>query len=167
MVLFEPYGPFDVPLDKHPSGRLISEDLSPFWKRHQEVASEVGCYIFSIKTGRAVVPYYVGMTTESFENECFTDHKLKHYHQAIAAYARGKPVMSYIVHPRRKGKTNIKAIEELENFLIQAGMAVNPALRNVRGRTEPRWGIKGVIRSGPGKASIPASQFAQMMNIKK
>jgi len=165
MVTFEPFGPYDIPISKLSTSRLIAEDLSTFWEQHKDMGSGVGCYIFSIKTGRAVVPFYVGMTLSTFESECFTDHKLKHYHRVIGRYTRGKPVMSFVVHPSQRGRDNSKAIKELENFLIQAGMVVNPALRNIRGRTEPQWAIKGVIRSGPGPRREEAKAFAKMMGI--
>ena len=167
LVIFEPYGPVIIPIERLPSAKLISEDLGDFWLEHEDVSERPGCYVFGIRTGRAVIPYYVGMTTDCFQNECFTDHKLNHYQWVIGEYSRGTPVMSFIVHPKRKGKTNIKAIKELENFLIQAGMAVNPALRNIIGRVEPRWGIKGVIRGGQGAPSAAAKEFGSMMGIGK
>jgi hypothetical protein len=165
MVLFQPIGPIDIPVETHRAARLIEEDLSEFWEYHSDVASRVGCYVFGIKTGRAVVPYYVGMTTNSFEKECFTAHKRNHYHRVIGEYARGKPVMWFLIYPVHRGRVNEKAIEELENFLIQAGMAVNPELRNIRGMTEPLWGIRGVMRSGRGARSKNARMFARMMGI--
>ncbi|RJQ24655.1 hypothetical protein C4565_09410 [Candidatus Parcubacteria bacterium] len=165
MVTFKPYGPYDIPVEKLAASRFIVEDLSEFWEKLGDISSCAGCYVFSIKTGRAVVPFYVGMTLNTFEGECFTDHKLKHYHRAIGAYSRGKPVMSFVVHPTQRGRVNAKAIDELENFLIQAGMAVNPELRNIRGRSEPQWAIKGVMRTGPGAKSEEAKMFAKMMGI--
>jgi len=165
MIIFEPFGPCEIPVEKPASSRLIKEDLSGFWERYGNIASRVGCYVYAIKTGRAIVPFYVGMTTKTFQEECFTSHKLNHYHRAMGYYSRGKPVISFLVYPLHPGPVNKKAIIELENFLLQAGMAVNPALRNIRGCIEPCWGIKGIVRSGPGARSKDAHDFAKMMHV--
>lgn len=166
MVTFVPFGPWPIPVETLASKRLLVEEIGDFWEEHSEISSSVGCYVFGIRTGRAIVPYYVGLTCSTFEKECFTDHKLKHYHTAMANYKRGTPVMFFLAAPARRGRVNRKAIEELENFLIQAGMAVNEEMCNVRGRCKPKWAIKGVMRSGSGKRSDPATRFGKMMGIR-
>ena len=158
---FEIYGYVNIPTQN----RLISEDLTSFWEENELIADRIGCYVFAIKTGRSIVPYYVGLTTKSFISECFTDHKLKHYHYTINEYDRGKPVMFFVLHPKAKGRPNIKEIEEVENFLIQVGVAVNPNIRNIRSTKQPTWSIKGVVKSGQGNISNDAKLFKKMMGI--
>ena len=167
MAIFSVYGPCQIPVSKKPKARLISEDLSPFWERHEEVASSKGCYIFAIRAGRGFTPLYVGKTTDTFKTECFTPSKLEHYHRALADYIKGTPVLFFIVHPPNQGATNRKAITQIEDFLIQAGRMVNPNLRNIRGGRLPKWGIKGVIRAGQGGISESEKQFRRLMGIKK
>jgi hypothetical protein len=45
--------------------------------------------------------------------------------------------MYFVVHPKQRGKTNAKQIAEIEDFLIQAGVAKNPDLQNVKGAQRP------------------------------
>jgi hypothetical protein len=63
------------------------------------------------------------------------------------------------------GPTNEKHIAEIETFLIQAGIAKNPDLENIKGTQRPSWSIKGVIRSGVGKRSKVAVEFCSLFDI--
>jgi len=76
------------------SNGLIAADknsLNKFWSRVDDelkvgLPGAIGCYIFSIRAGRGVKPWYVGLAEkQSFRKECFTSHKLNHYNNAIAA----------------------------------------------------------------------------------
>ena len=74
--------------------------------------------------------------------------------------------MYFVIHPKQKGPTNEKQIAEIEDFLIQAGVAKNPNLQNVKGTQQPSWSIKGVIRGGAGKRSAVQRQFASLFDIR-
>jgi hypothetical protein len=74
--------------------------------------------------------------------------------------------MYFVVHPKQKGPTNEKYICEIEDFLIQAGVAKNPDLQNIKGTHQPGWSIKGVIRSS-GKRSTSAIQFGKLFDIQR
>jgi len=55
-------------------------------------------------------------------------------------------------------RRNAQAIGELEDFLIQNGVARNPDLLNVKGTRAPIWGIAGIVRSemeGAFELSVP------------
>ena len=71
----------------------------------------------------------------------------------------------FVLHPKAKGRPNIKEIEEVENFLIQVGVAVNPNIRNIRSTKQSTWSIKGVVKSGQGNISNDAKSFKKMMGI--
>ncbi len=75
--------------------------------------------------------------------------------------------MYFVVHPKRRGPTNERQIAEIEDFLIQAGVAKNPNLQNVKGTQQPSWSIKGVIRSGAGKRADPEVQFGSLFDIRR
>jgi len=57
-------------------------------------------------------------------------------------------------------------IADLENFLIQVAVSKNPGLRNVRGVREKKWGIQGILRSGPGLATKASQEFKAAMDIR-
>jgi hypothetical protein len=69
------------------------------------------------------------------------------------------------VHPTQKGKPNKKQIGQIEDFLIQAGVAKNPNIQNVKGTSQPDWSIKGVVRGSAGKPSESATSFARLFDI--
>jgi len=168
MVIFDTIGPVEIPTEKRNAGRRIKTDLSDFWEKHDAIASRIGCYIFSIKTGRANVPFYVGMTKRSFQAECFADHKLKHYSDTLADYVRGKPLMTFLTCdlPREKpSQAMIAKIGELETFLIQTAVRANPELRNSRGAHGPDWGIQGVLRANRGRRTSAQVMLAEMLHL--
>jgi hypothetical protein len=73
--------------------------------------------------------------------------------------------MFFVVHPEQRGRKNEKEIEEIEDFLIQNGVARNPEMQNVRGAQQPAWGIYGVIRGGKGKSSHAQGAFRRIFDI--
>jgi hypothetical protein len=75
--------------------------------------------------------------------------------------------MFLIVFPEGPGVANNKMIGDLEKFLIQVAVAKNPGLRNVRGVREARWGIRGILRSGPGTATKASGLFKSAMDIRQ
>lgn len=164
-TMFNVHGPFDVPLQPKVRSKMVSEDLSPFWQQCSAMKTRVGCYVFGIRAGQGYTPLYVGKTTNSFENECFTDHKINHYNYGLGSYLKGTPVMFFVTYPPKKGKTNASDIKDLEDFLIQVGRTINPDLRNIKGVKAPTWGIKGVIRGGKGKSNSAAVDFRRVFGL--
>jgi hypothetical protein len=107
----------------------------------------------------------VGKATKSYRQEIFSPHKLSRYQQFLTDYLKGTPVFFFVYAPTRRGPANALHIGKLEDFLIQAGVAANPHLLNIKGTKEEEWGIAGVIRGGKGKTSADARMFRQMMKI--
>lgn len=163
---FEVHGPFEVPTYLGAAARLIrSDEGRKFFTNYPALAKAAGCYVFGVRAGRGIVPFYVGKATRNFEQECFAPDKINRYNEALVDYNRGSPVLFLVAHPARSGRRNGQAIGELEDFLIQNAVARNPDLLNVKGTRIQRWGIAGVVRSGGGRRSAEAQAFARMMNI--
>jgi hypothetical protein len=85
MIKFLPYGPFNVPV-LHAGIDGSRED--EFWdnlERDETGLSEaVGCYIFAVRAGRGIRPWYVGKTEKAgFRREVFQDHKFRLYWQVL------------------------------------------------------------------------------------
>jgi len=166
MTSFTVYGPHPVPLYRGKSCRIIrAEEGRVFFRNHASLAARVGCYVFAMGVGRGVTPIYVGKTRRNFGRECFEPHKLGKYNQCLADYERGKPLLYFVLLPVRRGRRNTGHIEELETFLIQTGVGVNPNLLNVQGTKLEEWRIRGVIRSAPGRPASPAASFKSMMKL--
>ena len=87
------------------------------------------------------------------------------YQQYLADVRRGTPILFFVVAPKKKGAPNSKHIAQLEDFLIQAGVAANPLFLNIQGTKIEEWGITGVLRGGKGKKSESARDFIKLMKI--
>jgi hypothetical protein len=162
---FAVHGPFDLDFEKRPGGRILT--FGNFWSEDSDaayLAEECGCYVFAIQN-KSFTPIYVGKATKNFKQETFNQANKHKYHQGFSDYAKGKPIMFFVVHPMQKGKTNSKQIGEIEDFLIQAGVAKNPDIQNVKGTGQPKWSIKGVVRGAAGKRSVAETSFAKLFDI--
>jgi len=162
LASFTIMGPYTIPFEVRPGGRFLLCDK--FWKHHPTVAMRKGCYVFAMRN-RGLTPIYVGQATISFKQETFNVANINKYMSGFLDYGRGTPLMYFVVHDVSTGPTNKKQITEVENFLIQAGVARNPDLQNAKGTQTPQWSIKGVIRSSVGKPTTSAKQFRSLFDI--
>ena len=168
MTNFTVKGPFVVPVEKKKAGRIVrASDGVDFFKQNNSFADKVGCYIFAIRAGGGITPVYVGKTTNRFDKECFTPHKLGKYNEGLASYQKGTPVMFFVVLPSKRGKNNNTHIGKLETFLIQTARTRNPELMNVQGVAAEDWSITGYIRSSQGKPTKATKEFKKMFREKK
>ena len=165
MTTFAVHGPFELDFEKRPGGRTLKFD--GFWSEDSKaayLAGECGCYVFAIRT-KGLTPIYVGKATKTFKQETFNPSNRHKYHNGFSDYAKGTPVMYFVLHPAQRGKTNSKQIGQIEDFLIQAGVAKNPDIQNVKGTARPDWSIKGVVRGTAGKRTSAETQFAKLFDI--
>jgi hypothetical protein len=166
MASFEVHGPFEIVYENRKGGRTLVFDQ--FWSKDAEahyLAEERGCYVFAIRN-RGLTPIYVGKATKSFKQETFNATNRHKYNNGFSEYGKGTPLMYFVVHATQRGPTNAKQIAEVEDFLIQAGVATNPSLQNVKGAQQPLWSIKGVIRSGAGKRTDAEATFSRLFDIR-
>lgn len=168
MAEFAVAGPYKIPFDWRPGGRLLFPNA--FWQQSEELEQlqwERGCYVFAMKAGKGATPLYVGQATRSFKQECFSPANIRKCLDALATYAKRSPVIYLVRHPPQRGKTNSKQIGEIESFLIQNASIKNPDIQNVHGKEAPKWSIQGVVRGGQGKPSKAATQFRRLIGINK
>jgi hypothetical protein len=138
-----------------------------FWAEHNgaaALAAKRGCYVFAVRN-RGLTPIYVGKATKSFKQEAFNPTNRHKYSSGFSHYAKGRPLLYFVVHAEQRGRTNAKQIGQIEDFLIQLGAAKNPSFQNVKGTQAPDWRIKGVIRHGAGARTGAETQFTSPFNI--
>jgi len=166
--MFEVLGPFEIIPSRNKVARRIEKDCSGFWQAHPKAnaaRNRIGCYVFAIRAAKGYRPVYVGKTWNGFAKEIFGSHQRDYYNAELASIAKGTPVFFFVTHPAGRGKPNKRMIRDIEEFLIQVAVAKNPNVRNVIGRSEKKWGITGVIRSGQGKAKKSATEFKKTMGM--
>lgn len=160
------HGPFEIPTYEGKAAKIITaENIKEFWSNYDVIARERGCYLFGIRAGRGITPYYVGRATRNFKREVFASHKLAKYQQSLADYRKGTPVLFFVAAPTSKGATNVSAIEEMEEYLIQTAVSRNTDLLNVKGTKKERFAIAGVLRSGVGKPSKAARSLKGCLGL--
>jgi len=169
-TILEVNGPIEIPHDGQKTGstKRISRALAKeFWKQAEAkpLAKKQGCYIFALRVGKGFTPWYVGKAGKTFEQECFTDHKIGHYNEVLWSGIKGTPVMFFVGQTGTKNKIPAGIIKEMEDYLIQSAVFKNPDLCNIRQTKTPEWGIAGVIRGNKGKPTSLASTFKKMMRI--
>jgi hypothetical protein len=166
------FGPYDVGFDTHKSNSTIkhisAQHGKDFWAGEAgELAQKQGCYVFSVRYAGGVTPWYVGKATKCFKQECFTHHKLGHYNKVLFERTKGTPVMYFVALPGTLRKVPEGDIKDIEKFLTQSALFKNPNLSNIQNtKNLPKWSIKGVIRSGPGKPTNDAIAFRKMLGLK-
>src|ERR1700737_2616390 len=169
-AIFEVWGPFKVPPSTRGSKHVDDDRLGlrDFWEHvvGQSLGESKGCYVFAMRAGKGMTPVYVGRAIrQDFRRECFAFHKLWILTRALADYKRGTPLLFLVTRTKGKGKTNIKAIRDMEEFLIQNGRVRNPDLQNVKLTKEPSWGIAGDFGSPRGKPTSSAVKFRKLLGI--
>jgi hypothetical protein len=123
--------------------------------------------VFAVKGYGFRIPYYVGSATKrSLGSEALSDRNIALYQDCMADYRKGTPVLYFLISDRRHGKSHQKHILECEKFLIQLCSKRNPKLLNVKGTKGPKWGIKGVLRSGR-KVDAAALELEQVLGWDK
>lgn len=171
-------GPFDIPVKRYPSGRLIDSrtkaPLDSFWEDAEAVAKKkglagkplrerFGCYVYAHRAGLGYTPWYVGQTKRGFGYEAFERAKLIHYNLALAQCANVRPVMFFVVQKGR-GQADETAINDLETFLIRSAYQANHAIMNIQKIRYP-WRIKGVVRAKRGEDSESTQAFKRTFNF--
>ena len=101
-LMFEPIGPFTVPLVSGRNGRHIETNCPAFREANPDMGKRRGCYVFAKSAGGGFCPIYVGRATKSFKQECFSYHKIaQHYAPALSDMGKGRTVMFFFGGPER------------------------------------------------------------------
>jgi hypothetical protein len=138
---FDCYGPFDL---RH-SARRFSGDKKYLRDALEAcddgLACAIGCYLFGIRYGGKITPWYAGMTVAEggFISEVLQEHKRENYAQAMAQQQRGAPVLflfplltygeKRFSHARSSGK---RVSCWLERALMGLAYGQNPEISNLR-----------------------------------
>ncbi len=135
-------GPFEIPRGANGLVDMSRDSKRGFWEEVEKASAGLsggcGCYVFGIKPGRGLVPYYVGRTNgNTFKGECFQPHKLNHYNMALAS-TRGRPML-FMLPKKTPGGAYAKIsngghpdIDFLELYLIGVALERNSDLFNKR-----------------------------------
>ena len=169
MATFDVLGPYILPTRSgRAGGRQIAihdRDIrEQFWDE-VECWDRPGCYVFAIRHGRGITPYYAGRTFGTFYGECFQPHKLLKYDRVLSNIRRGTPIMFFLPLIRTRGRMNERAIGSLEDTLIKIGLERNAEMTNISGTHRYEVVVRGVWGTGRGRRAEPARDFRKMMKL--
>lgn len=148
--------------------------LKEFWENIDQkepgLSSACGCYLFAVKAGLGIRPWYIGMTTKrSFAEECLGSHQCNIYNNVIAK-KKGTALLFLIAKRTNKDKfvkPSIKVqkdISYLETILIGAGIEKNKEIQNIRKTKLLRTMIvPGLINTPPGPPSLAEREFVKAL----
>lgn len=173
MSFFDTYGPYDL---ERENGRVGGAQAA-MWEQVPEdkadIGRAIGCYVFGIRYGSRIRPWYVGMTVAraGFRGEIFQRHKLDIYNLCLAKQ-RGSPVMFlfplvkdgfYAFSEARRSKR--REIAWLEIQLMGFAHRRNPDIGNVRDMTFLKSvQVTGVVgRRMPGRPFRDAAEARAML----
>ncbi len=179
-MFYETYGEFAVPRKPTPKGKVFDDSkkvLNDFWDvvDHEipGLSKARGCYIFAIKAGRGIKPWYVGQTKKTFRDECFQPQKKAHYNNVINDTAKGTPVMLLVARHTSEKKTKlsktlpVKEADFVEQLLISSALSANSDLVNTKNtRYIKKIKIPGLLNSPPGNPGGKASLLRSVLGIK-
>lgn len=171
MIDFTVHGPFEIQtedkyVDKNEAKAFWLQDATAEW------SERCGVYILGVRAGKGMTPLYVGKATKTFKQEVLGLHQRDLFNEALTKYGKGTPIVFLLVHPKRPGKVNANAIDELETLMIRAAAAANSGLMNVRKRTpNDTWKMTGfdvpvsLRAAGKGRRSQAMLDFARLMSV--
>ena len=141
-------------------------------KKEAGLSDAVGCYIFAIKAGKGVRPWYVGKTERaSFRKEAF---KFEPFAKALNQLKIGTPLL-YLLAARTKGgkltkpaKRSIASVGALEELLIGTCLRRNPRLLNKKVTKHfKEIEVPGYMNESPGARSLNARALARLLKVAK
>lgn len=172
---FFPHTAIQIPRQSNGHVAADKESMSLFWmsvdaQLEHGLSGAIGCYIFSVRAGRGILPWYVGLAEkQSFRKECFTSHKLVHYNDVLANQ-RGTPMMTFVSKYTPGGKllnptgNEHRDIRFLERMLISNCLQRNPCVSNARDTKMLRdMIVPGLLNTPNGKAYASVTAFKNLI----
>jgi competence protein ComGC len=174
---FEVYGGFEIPTSpkKAHHVNVANKVADPFWAeikgQKEKLSQACGCYVFALKHGQKITPWYVGKTEKgSFLKACFKPANKVIFNDILVEHPNKTPLLFLIprLNPQKEtfaklGKNS--SIDYLETMLIGYALKQNSDLANIKKiKMFTQVRINGVINSH-GKPSKAASGLKSALGL--
>ena len=154
------HGPFQVTRDD--DDKFVA-DHSHDW---ESVVDKYGCYVYAVKFGDHLRPWYAGRTKRSFRQEIFTPHKQEKLALISKKFERGMLVVFIVAPAVGRGRPNLKYVREIEKYLISCCYEVNSDTVNIQDLPRTTWNIEEVTSSIRGRPRHnAAAAFCTMFDL--
>jgi hypothetical protein len=108
MASFVVHGPFEIDFENRRGGRTSESSKANY------LAEERGAV-----RNKALTHIYVGKATKTFKQETFNSTNRHKYHNGFSEYAKGKPLMYFVVHPTSRGQRTRSKSRRLKTSLYK------------------------------------------------
>jgi hypothetical protein len=138
-VKFEVYPWFEIRRKPNRHGEFDKTFWTTVGDRQEGLPEACGVYVFALKHGAKITPWYVGKTERrNFRFECFQPAKINYYNDVLVERS-GLPLLFLIPRVTASGrnfskptKHGYRDIEFLETILIGYALEANPKLANIK-----------------------------------
>jgi len=172
---FDIVGPFKIERYTHKS--LITNDSVVALKKIIEAEEEglsqaCGCYVFGIRAGKGMTPYYAGQSLRrSIFKESMNHANITKYNVVLAS-TKGTPILFLLPWLTNGGKLRKPSKKQgsspvlnfVEDWLIATALQKNPDLiNNKQTRFLRKVHITGAFNAKHGEATNRSSKFCKLM----
>jgi|GEM_PF-2737924 hypothetical protein len=174
MKVYQNYGPFEIPrINSNVSLSHVDQFFEQLERIEPGLKNAKGCYVFAMRAGKGIRPWYVGKATGhlGFEQEALHSDKLAKYNTVIASYRRGTPVLFFLAR-RTRNDTRFSAstydsdARWLERHLLGFAWEANPNLVNNRHTGMLRDGfVPGLLNSSSRGLTDTDRQLKRVFNL--
>ncbi len=164
-------------IDRQPPEHLHGIFNKSFWARvgaeDDCLPGACGCYVFALKNGTNVLPWYVGKTEKAtFQKECFQATKINYYNDVLLRH-KGQALLFLIPRLTAAGNKYSKPtsgkyrdVDFLETMLIGLAYERNRDLVNVKKTKFLReMVVPGVINTPPGSPSVAVTKLRKTLGL--
>jgi hypothetical protein len=170
---FDVHGGFEIPRKANRHGDFSKSFWETVRKKDSDLPDACGCYVFALKHGENIVPWYVGKTERQiFQKECFQAPKINYYNEVLVDHS-GSALLFLL--PRLTGsrekfskpsKLGYRDVEFLEIMLIALALERNSDLTNIKNTKLLREMIvPGIMNSPQARPTKAVSDLRNALGI--
>ena len=114
-----------------------------FWSEAKEetgydLQNGWGCYLYVVRAGKGITPWYVGQSKGPFSREVFATNKQERYNSVHDSYQKGTSMLFLITRFTKgkklsRGKLDGREAKFVEDLLIVSAYRKNLCLKNIQG----------------------------------
>jgi hypothetical protein len=166
-----------IKLSRHGTRSLITADslrdlIEDLESKEEGLSEACGCYVFAKKTGKGLMPWYVGQACRRpLAMEALNPSNREKYNTVLDA--RGSPIMFFLPLRTPSGRLRkrpagngrrIHALDFLEKWLIAAALERNPKLKNNKETAFLRTiHVTGILNAKKGGATKGSRQLSRTL----
>ena len=155
--------PIDIPTKRDARGDRIVDQMQfrQLVREESEWFNKAGCYVFSTKSGRGSMPFYVGKNPTRISARITGAKNLVILNRILAGIKRGR-LQVWTITQSGRGPRSTKAMDQIAATLVQVAVRKNSDLLNTQSTTGDNWIIEG-MQPGRGRQPEKAKRFRSMI----